>query len=143
LSRKIDNHCLRLKDKRGKGFEKAQDAQSFYNTCGNSKTKAESSFHENNLNSSKTERSVRCGNTTFEEDINPNFARLSKCHCEKRSGCEAKPKQTRSLSLITEKYNGLTSQKLRFLATLGTGSAIPSPKDCFAIARNDRNGNAF
>jgi hypothetical protein len=30
--------------------------------------------------------------------------------------------------LTTEKYNGLTSQKLRFLAALGTGSAIPSLK---------------
>ena len=60
--------------------------------------------------------------------FNPNFARLSKCHCEEPSGCEAKPKQTRSLSLTTEKYNGLTSQKLRFLAALGTSSAIPSLK---------------
>jgi hypothetical protein len=30
--------------------------------------------------------------------------------------------------LRTEEYNGLTSQKLRFLAALGTGSAIPLPK---------------
>lgn len=73
----------------------------------------------------------------------PNFARFSKCHCEEPSGCEAEPKQTWSLSLTTEKYNGLTSQKLRFLAALGTGSAIPSLKDCFAVARNDRNRNAF
>ena len=40
--------------------------------------------------------------------LNPNFARLSECHCEERSE-----------------------------------EAIPSLKDCFAVARNDRNGKAF
>jgi hypothetical protein len=40
--------------------------------------------------------------------INPNFASLSKCHCEERSD-----------------------------------EAIPSPKDCFAVTRNDRTSNDF
>ncbi len=44
-----------------------------------------------------------------------------------------------NILMRTEKYNGLTSRKLRFLAALGTGSAIPSPRDCFAefMLRNE------
>jgi len=52
---------------------------------------------------------------------------LLTCHCEEQSGCESKPKQTRSPAYggVHKSQGSWTKlREKRFLATLGTGSAI-------------------